>query len=127
MRLRRPPPRVAVVLVATAGAIAGMSQIVASFPGRPTPVQVIMTVLNGLMTLVASGVVGWMALPKQKKDTAQRNRRLTSPPTGGGAHKNEKAKIGSGAHKYLIVKTTRVALNKIQELLVPPPLMAPVV
>ncbi|WP_433265191.1 hypothetical protein ACQPZF_37215 [Actinosynnema sp. CS-041913] len=60
MRVRRPHPATVVALFAVAGA----SQIVAGFDGRPTPLQLAMTILH---TLVAGGAAGWMALPPPAK------------------------------------------------------------
>jgi hypothetical protein len=59
MRVRRPHPATVVALFAVAGA----SQIVAGFDGRPTPLQLSMTVLHAL---VAGGAAGWMAMPERR-------------------------------------------------------------
>src|ERR1700741_5167171 len=64
MTVRRPHPATVVALFAVAGA----SQIVAGFDGRPTTLQLVMTVVH---VLVAGGAAGWMALPERREHSRE--------------------------------------------------------
>ncbi|WP_433270818.1 hypothetical protein ACQPZF_10890 [Actinosynnema sp. CS-041913] len=83
VRGRRPHPATVIALFA----IAGSSQIIAGFDGRPTPLQLAMTILH---TLVAGGAAGWMALPERQERSRGR------PKTAGG-------RAGDDAHKKVMI------------------------